>query len=158
MQTFIIAAPQHLIPGCIQIQHDHHSVFELDILPTPQPIMLPDGVFEKKLLESFGEYFAHPEGGINLPVHLRGTEFQCRVWNALQRIKVGSVMAYGELAQRLNSSARAIGTACRRNPIPLIVPCHRVVAKAGIGGFSGATQGPQIEQKRRLLAHEGVVL
>ncbi|MDH5360986.1 MAG: MGMT family protein, partial [Gammaproteobacteria bacterium] len=70
----------------------------------------------------------------------------------------GSVLSYGELAAKLNSSARAVGNACRKNPLPIIVPCHRVVAKSGIGGYSGQTEGPLIEQKRRLLRHEGICL
>ena len=87
-----------------------------------------------------------------------GTTFQKRVWQALQQIPAGQVVTYGELAQRLKTSARAIGNACRANPVPLIVPCHRVVAKSGLGGFSGAEDGPPLKIKSSLLEHEGVIL
>lgn len=87
-----------------------------------------------------------------------GTAFQKRVWRALQKIPAGQVVTYGELAQRLKTSARAIGNACRANPVPLIVPCHRVVAKSGLGGFSGVEQGAPLKIKSALLEHEGVIL
>jgi len=85
-----------------------------------------------------------------------GTEFQQKVWKALQDIPAGRIVTYGELAKELNTSARAVGNACRRNPIPVIIPCHRVVARAGIGGFSGATKGSMLNIKKWLLNHEGV--
>lgn len=92
----------------------------------------------------------------DLPVQLEGTDFQKKVWKALQKIPVGQVKTYGELAAELNTSPRAVGNACRRNPIPFIIPCHRVVSKTGIGGFSGATEGEYLVIKRKLLRHEGV--
>ena len=72
----------------------------------------------------------------------------------MRDIPRGEVRTYGELAKQLNSSARAVGNACRRNPIPIIIPCHRVVAKKGIGGFAGHTEGATIELKQWLLAFE----
>ncbi|VAW75825.1 Methylated-DNA--protein-cysteine methyltransferase [hydrothermal vent metagenome] len=85
-----------------------------------------------------------------------GTPFQRRVWAALQAIPAGQVMTYGELAVQLESGARAVGNACRRNPTPLVVPCHRVVPSKGIGGFAGHTSGRLVAVKRQLLAREGV--
>lgn len=159
MYQLIIATPEHLIPGCIRIHHDGASVVELDILPKGKyGICPPENEFEESLLAAFSAYFSSSEQRFMLPIKQQGSDFQHRVWRALQQINAGTVMSYGELAKKLNSSARAIGNACRRNPVPIIVPCHRVVAKSGIGGFSGATQGQLIDQKRRLLAHEGVRL
>jgi methylated-DNA-[protein]-cysteine S-methyltransferase len=93
----------------------------------------------------------------DLPLKLQGTEFQLKVWRALQQIPAGKVLTYGALAAKLSTSARAVGNACRRNPVLLVVPCHRVVAANGIGGFAGKTHGKWMQIKRRLLAHEGVV-
>jgi methylated-DNA-[protein]-cysteine S-methyltransferase len=87
----------------------------------------------------------------DLPVAPRGTDFQVRVWRALQAIPYGETMTYGEIAQSLKSSARAVGMACGANPLPIIVPCHRVTAETGLGGFSGLGG---IATKRRLLALE----
>lgn len=84
-----------------------------------------------------------------------GTPFQQRVWQELIRIPPGETRSYGELAEKLRSSARAVAGACRRNPISLLVPCHRVVAKNGLGGFMGKTDGPALAIKQWLLQHEG---
>jgi methylated-DNA-[protein]-cysteine S-methyltransferase len=92
-----------------------------------------------------------------LPLCLQGTAFQQRVWQALRAIPCGEVRTYGELAARLGSGARAVGNACRHNPVPVIVPCHRVVGAAGIGGYAGRTAGRELERKRWLLRHEGVI-
>jgi methylated-DNA-[protein]-cysteine S-methyltransferase len=95
----------------------------------------------------------------DLPLQLSGTHHRLAVWEAMQRIPAGSTRTYGELAQELRSSARAVGGACGANPIPLIVPCHRVIAASGrIGGFMGAkAEGFELGIKRRLLEHEGAL-
>jgi len=99
-----------------------------------------------------------PRFVFTLPLAPAGTVFQQRVWQALRAIPAGEVRTYGELACRLGSSARAVGGACRANPLPLVVPCHRVVAAGGVGGFAGRTAGPALALKQRLLAREGVRL
>lgn len=87
-----------------------------------------------------------------------GTPFQVKVWKALRAIPAGQVLTYGELAKRLDTSARAVGNACRKNPIPVVIPCHRVVAASGIGGYAGATHGNLFAIKRWLLQHEGMAV
>jgi len=84
----------------------------------------------------------------------RGSPFQQQVWKALQEIPFGSTVAYGEIGARVGKAmaSRAIGNACGANPIPVLIPCHRVVAKGGIGGFSAG-----LEWKRRLLEIEGTL-
>lgn len=89
---------------------------------------------------------------------LEGTPFQKKVWNELKKIPPGEVVTYGQLAKKLGTSARAVGNACRKNPIPLVVPCHRVVSSNGIGGFAGHTQGRLLQFKSWLLQHEGVAV
>jgi methylated-DNA-[protein]-cysteine S-methyltransferase len=93
-------------------------------------------------------------GGFDIPLELAATPHQRRVWRALQRIPTGAVVSYGTLARRLKSSARAVGGACRANPVPLVIPCHRVVSATGEGGFMGKTGGHALRIKRWLLAHE----
>ena len=86
------------------------------------------------------------------------TAFQRRVWDALRRIPYGTARTYGDLARELGTSPRAVGGACARNPIPILVPCHRVVARGGLGGFAGQWEtGLALDVKRRLLALEGVI-
>lgn len=89
-----------------------------------------------------------------IPLAPAGTPFQRRVWQALQSIPAGTTLTYGELASKLGTSARAVGGACRANPIPLLIPCHRVIAAHGDGGFGGHTSGRWMEIKRWLLAHD----
>ena len=84
----------------------------------------------------------------------KGTIFQRKVWCYLQNIPMGTTQSYGTIAKVLNSSARAVGTACRQNPFLLIIPCHRVVKSMGISGFGGKVDGEAVAIKRWLLAHE----
>lgn len=110
---------------------------------------LPDEL-QKKL----DHYWLTPEIDISIPLLRQGTAFQHTVWKALREISVGQTKTYGELAKELNTGPRAIANACRKNPFPLIIPCHRVLAKKGIGGYAGAVSGRLIEIKRTLLQHE----
>ena len=112
----------------------------------------------QRILERIAAYFEDPEAPFGLPLSPRGTPFQQRVWQAMRAIPPGRVRSYGEIARELGSSPRAVGNACRRNPIPIVVPCHRVVSAGGIGGYAGATGGRKLAIKRWLLAHEGVAL
>ena len=93
-----------------------------------------------------------------MPLAPAGTAFQQRVWAALQAIPTGSVLSYGELARQLDTAPRAIGGACRSNPIPILIPCHRVVSRQGLGGYAGEVEGELPGIKRWLLRHEGVAV
>jgi methylated-DNA-[protein]-cysteine S-methyltransferase len=81
-----------------------------------------------------------------------GTPFQLKVWNRLKVIPSGKTMTYGELAKELNTSSRAIGQACRTNPLVLFIPCHRIVSKTGLGGYMGVQK--KVSIKSWLLEHE----
>ena len=106
------------------------------------------------VIAMLNDYFVRAKPINNIKIMMQGTEYQKKVWQQLQRIPVGQTWTYGELAQRLNSSARAVGNACRRNPLPIVVPCHRVVSANGAGGFMGATRGRPMSIKHWLLQHE----
>jgi methylated-DNA-[protein]-cysteine S-methyltransferase len=105
------------------------------------------------------EYLDDPAYAFDLPLALSGTHHRLQVWEAMQRIAPGTTRTYGELARELKSSARAVGGACGANPLPLVVPCHRVIAAGGhIGGFMGAkSEGFELGIKRWLLRHEGAL-
>ncbi len=90
----------------------------------------------------------------DLPLAPAGSTFQLGVWREMVRIPYGEVLTYGEMAARTGGVARAVGGACGANPIPLIIPCHRVVAGEGLGGYSG---GGGLATKRRLLVMEGAL-
>jgi len=110
------------------------------------------------VLEQLNSYFLSAISLKSIPIALNGTDFQKSVWEELRKIPLGETRTYGEIAKKLKSSPRAVGNACRKNPIPLVVPCHRVISASGIGGFSGEVNGRQIDIKRWLLQHEGVQL
>lgn len=104
-------------------------------------------------------YLEDPNFVFDLPLKLAGTHHRLAVWEAMQRIEAGKTRTYGELAKDIGSSARAVGGACGANPIPVVVPCHRVIAAGGdIGGFMGArSDGFERDIKRWLLEHEGAL-
>jgi methylated-DNA-[protein]-cysteine S-methyltransferase len=93
---------------------------------------------------------------LDIAMTLDVTPFQKKVLEQLMKIPPGETRTYGEIARKLRSSPRAVGNACRNNPISIIIPCHRVVSASGIGGYSGATEGATLDIKRRLLQREGV--
>lgn len=91
----------------------------------------------------------------DLPLAPTGTPFQQRVWRLLRTIPPGQTRTYGDVARQLSTSARAVGGACRANPIVLLIPCHRVVAANGDGGFAGHSEGTWPAIKHHLLQLEG---
>ena len=97
------------------------------------------------------EYFQGKRKAFDLPLQPQGTEFQMKVWRELSRIPYGKTISYGEQAKRVGykKAARAVGSANGRNPLAIVVPCHRVVAGSGLGGFGGG-----LEAKRILLSLE----
>jgi methylated-DNA-[protein]-cysteine S-methyltransferase len=110
-----------------------------------------------QVVRELREYFTRARRSFSLPLACEGTPFQRRVWEALQRIPFGETRTYSQIAEEVGSAggSRAVGQANRRNPIPIIVPCHRVIASGGgLGGYTGAVSGPGTDTKRWLLQHE----
>jgi methylated-DNA-[protein]-cysteine S-methyltransferase len=105
----------------------------------------------RRACDQLHDYFDGKRTTFDLPLDAHGTAFQKRVWNAMLAIPFGAVKSYGAIAADLNSAARAVGMACGANPIPILIPCHRVVAANGLGGYSG--EGG-LGTKRLLLDHE----
>lgn len=116
---------------------------------------LTDAPIPARIADALGRYFAgEPIDPAMLPVRIGGTRFQRRVWTALRKVPRGEVRTYAGLAAAVGSprATRAIGMAMAHNPLPIVVPCHRVVAAGlSLGGFSGG-----LDTKRALLALEGV--
>jgi methylated-DNA-[protein]-cysteine S-methyltransferase len=126
-------------------------------LPTGTARALGDGNDAPPVLKDTAtqleEYFAGERTEFDVAMELDGTAFQREVWAELSRIPYGETISYGELARRVGrpKGSRAVGQANGKNPIPIIVPCHRVLAGNGIGGYGGG-----LPMKRALLAVEGV--
>jgi methylated-DNA-[protein]-cysteine S-methyltransferase len=102
-------------------------------------------------------YLADPDFKFSLPLAEVGSPFQHRVWDAITAIPRGTVRTYGQIARHIGSAPRAVGQACGANWFPLVIPCHRVTAAGGLGGFSNHDDenGFHLGVKRWLLAHEG---
>jgi len=109
----------------------------------------------EEAIRQLNDYFDDRREDFDLPLNPAGTPFQKAVWEEMLKIPKGGTKTYGQLSDILTSAARAVGVACGANPIPIIIPCHRIVATNGLGGFSA--QGG-VETKIELLRFEGVLL
>jgi len=114
----------------------------------------PQNALAERAARQLERYREDPDAKFDLPLLIEGTPFQRRLWDALCRIPRGRTLTYGELARKLGAEARAVGQACGDNKLPIVIPCHRVIAASGLGGFAHSTDGYLIEAKRWLLLHE----
>jgi methylated-DNA-[protein]-cysteine S-methyltransferase len=126
----------------------------LDFLPIDTPVSRQLDRRARQLARELEAYWRNPNHLFDLPFVPQGTQFQLRTWRALQAIPAGQPTTYGELAKKLGTAARAVGQACGSNPLPILIPCHRVVAANGLGGFMHASSGAPLDVKTWLLAHE----
>lgn len=115
---------------------------------TPSPLL-------ERARDWLNGFFDGDTGAPDLPLRPDGSAFQKRVWEAMTAIPSGRTRSYGELARELDSAAQAVGNACGANPIPILIPCHRVVGASGLGGYSG---GDGLGTKTALLRLEGALL
>ena len=157
-ETFYVSTPI----GCLEVLCRQNTILEVDLglknntsthshLNTSDKSMSSYARTVKNQIEA---YFMNALSGFSLDIHVAGTAFQQSVWDVISSIKTGETLTYTDVANQLNSSPRAVGNACRANPVPIIVPCHRVVSKSGIGGFAGEREGNNIDVKHWLLEHE----
>lgn len=129
-------------------------VTELKYLPLSAPSVSPGSELAKRAQRQLEGYRRDPNTAFDLPVTIEGSDLQKAVWQAMCAIPRGKTRTYGELARELGADPRDIGQCCGDNRLPLVIPCHRIVAADGIGGFAHATSGYLLEAKRWLLMHE----
>ncbi len=148
-------APQLSYPspvGDLTVSEDDGAIVALDFgrgMTQTRTALLDEAVAQ------LAAYFDGSLSDFDLPLNPQGTDFQKKVWDLMRAIPYGGTRAYADLARDLNSAARAVGSACDANPIPVIIPCHRVLAAGGkMGGFSG---GDGIPTKVALLRLEGAI-
>ncbi|MGQ3891787.1 methylated-DNA--[protein]-cysteine S-methyltransferase [Legionella sp. CNM-4043-24] len=139
--------------GWINVTFDEHYIYRAVFSDTPALSQAPCAQYQL-LRKELDCYFANQNHRFQLSLKPEGSIYQQRVWNALMVIPAGRTLSYGELAAKLQSSPRAVGQACKKNPIALFIPCHRVVAKTGLGGYMGREDA--LHFKQALLAHEQV--
>ncbi len=137
------------------IRTDEDWLTDIDYLPLNAPTLAPQTLLAKEVCRQLQAYLTEPDFMFDLSVHIGGTTHQQRVWQAIQAIPSGKTTSYAEIAAQLHSAPRAVGRACGANRLPIVIPCHRVIAKnGGLGGFMNASDGDPLEIKRWLLRHE----
>ena len=168
----------HMLPAHMQVGESYQAVWDvtfrgldirlgvrardqavtaIDILDGAAVPVAPRDVVAKEVVRQLQAYFEDARHQFSLPVFPQGTPYQRRVWDALANIPVGETLTYGGVARRVGGGPRAVGGACRRNPLPIVVPCHRAVSVTGLGGYAGQTAGAGLAFKAHLLVHEAAV-
>ncbi len=140
--------------GVLGIRCSGSMLSGIDFLPASEKSQHATSVLAETVCEQLLRYLEDPDMQFSVPLDLQGSPHQQKVWQAMLTIPRGQTRSYGELAAELKSCAQAVGQACGANPIPIIVPCHRIVGKAGLGGFMKHASGDPLGIKRWLLAHE----
>lgn len=144
--------------GLFGIWSNDGVIIRTAFLSEEQPYRRPSTQSEKRIAATINRYFENPRydlSGLALPP--ARTEMQQALCRLMRSTKAGELLSYATVARILNTGARAIGTACAHNPYPVVVPCHRIIAANGLGGYTG----PEDRQtnlwiKRHLIAHETV--
>jgi O-6-methylguanine DNA methyltransferase len=150
MDIAVIDAPF----GQLRLIADHDILAGIEFLLEREQTKNPATPLLRETAAQLCAYFNNPQHQFDLPTRLDGTPFQLKVWQALCEIPPGDPLTYGQLAKKLATAPRAVGSACGANPIPVIVPCHRVVSAGGLGGFMGTRFLGPLNIKSWLLAHE----
>ena len=140
--------------GVLGIGCDDRALRGIDFLPASAGAQRAESALARTVCEQLLRYFEDPQASFSVPFKADGTPHQQKVWKAMLAIPSGSTRTYGDIAAELKSAARAVGQACGANPIPIIIPCHRVVGRSGLGGFMRHASGGPLDIKRWLLAHE----
>ena len=138
------------------IRTGHDCVTGIEYLPLGAPTLAPVNALARFCCRELERYVKNPRHRFTMPVRQSGTDFQSRVWECISAIPLGDTRTYKDIALEIGTSARAVGNACGANSLPIVVPCHRVLATGGIGGFMHSRGGFPLQIKRWLLQHEGV--
>ena len=139
--------------GTLYLTLFEDSLFEL-AYETDQPERFSDHLPAGSIHRWLDRYFATANSSDVPSLKMRGTAFQRKVWQAMLDIPAGRTKSYGEIARVLGTAPRAVGQACRSNHLPIVIPCHRIVASGSIVGYEGSTSGHRLERKSWLLEHE----
>ena len=123
--------------GILEITYENEGLTSLKLIEKTDK-EAAETSFSKKIKSQLKEYFSGERKTFDIKIKLYGTDFQKKVWKELQKISYGEVKSYSEIAKQIGNknAQRAVGSACNKNPIMIIIPCHRVISKSGkIGGF-----------------------
>lgn len=142
--------------GGIGIRTHDGCVSELVYLPASIAPQAARHALSKETARQLARYLKDSAFAFDLPLADRGSAFQKKVWGVINSIPSGATLSYGDVARKIRTGPRAVGQACGANWFSLVVPCHRVLAANGLGGFGFHDDGFHLSIKRWLLAHEGV--
>ena len=157
-QYCVIAAPFGGLGILTELVDGSLMLSRIEYLSATTALVSPKNQLAREAEKQLKGYFQNPHYQFDLPLKPLGTDHQKRVWSSIQTIPVGKTKTYGEIANKIKSGPRAVGTACGANPYPLIAPCHRVVSAQGIGGFMKEdAPGLYRQIKLWLLKHEGAL-
>lgn len=138
----------------LAIQTRRERLVEIEYLPAGSATLKPIDAFAREVCRQLAAYLRNADFRFDLPCEVQGTEYQRRVWQAVCGIPRGTTLSYLDIAREIGSAPRPVGTACGANRIPLLIPCHRVVASSGLGGFMYSRSGEPLKIKSWLLRHE----
>ncbi|KAF7600247.1 MAG: cysteine methyltransferase [Candidatus Dactylopiibacterium carminicum] len=130
---------------------------EIVFLPPEHPLVMTESALAKCFAQEIQHWLKNARHTPTIPLEIHGTQFQRRVWQLIDAIPAGQTRRYGELAQTLNSAARAVGQACGSNPFPILTPCHRVVGQRDVGGFAHSREDWLLSTKHWLLTREATL-
>ena len=151
MQVVVMPSPL----GRLAITADATAIRKIDWTDATTTMATESPLLEAAVRQ-LEQYFGDPKSQFDLPLAPGGDPFECGVWSEMLAIPSGATATYGDIAKALGKPAQAVGGACGRNPIPIVIPCHRVVGAGGrMTGYSGKGG---VETKRWLLQHEGALL
>jgi methylated-DNA-[protein]-cysteine S-methyltransferase len=157
-QYCVISAPFGRLGILTEIVDNSLMLSKIDYLAPEVALIAPQNALAKQVAQQCKAYFKNPKYEFDLPLKPAGTIHQQKVWSRIQQIPPGSTTTYGDLARKIKSGPRAVGTACGANPYPLVTPCHRVVSSKGVGGFMKENSPGLYRQiKLWLLKHEGAL-
>ncbi len=142
--------------GGIGIRTHEGAISEAVYLPRSIKPRAGKTPLAREAAKQINAYFKDASFSFDLPLADKGSEFQRAVWSVICAIPSGHTLSYGDVARRIRSAPRAVGQACGANWYSLLIPCHRVLAANGIGGFGSGDGGFHMNVKRWLLAYEGV--
>ncbi len=137
------------VAGCLLVYRHHHLITR-----TEWSLNAGNEHDESEFSQRIQSYINARASRLNVELYRQGTEFRNKVWREIVKIPAGQVMSYGQIANNIESGARAVANACRDNPFPGLIPCHRVVAANGLGGYMGVTCGYPLDIKKKLLQVE----
>ena len=132
-------------------------VIDIDYLPLGIAPLAPLNALAARTCREIERYLRDAEYVPKVPFEYSGTSFQCEVWRAISAIPCGRTLTYKDIARLLRTAPRPVGGACGRNRVPIVIPCHRVLAASGLGGFMGGRGESGLAIKRWLLRHEGLL-